>query len=518
MKLGYLAFKNMVSKPLNLLLSLMLLILSVSLVTFVLQLSQQMEGQLNKNIAPFDMVVGAKGSPLQLVLSSVLHIDVPTGNIKLKDASMLQKHPFVQTAIPVSYGDNYKGYRILGTEAAYLDHYQAQLSEGRLYEKSFEVVAGSNVVQRLGLKVGDIFISSHGLAASGGDSHDDHPFTITGILKSTGSVVDQLLITNLESVWEAHDHGEDGHDDETEAHDEHDHEEGHHHDDETDAHDDHEHGEGHHHDEETDGHDDHEHGEGHHHDDETDGHDDHEHGEGHHHDDETDGHDDHEHGKGHHHDEDSDGHDDHEHGEGHHHDEETDGHDDHDHGEHNHGEKEITSLLVKFKNPIGMVQLPRYINENTAMQAALPGFEIQRLMGLLGSGVQTINGIALAILLVSGLSIFISLLKTIRERRQELALLRTYGLRTRQLLGLALLEGLFLAFIGFVLGWLIGRLGLWCVSQFMQASYGYALKISGPQLFELLLLCLTLALAAIATLLASRSIFKLNVAKTLSDV
>ncbi len=482
MKLGYLAFKNMVSKPLNLLLSLMLLILSVSLVTFVLQLSQQMEGQLNKNIAPFDMVVGAKGSPLQLVLSSVLHIDVPTGNIKLKDASMLQKHPFVQTAIPVSYGDNYKGYRILGTEAAYLDHYQAQLSEGRLYEKSFEVVAGSNVVQRLGLKVGDIFISSHGLAASGGDAHDDHPFTITGILKSTGTVLDQLLITNLESVWEAHDHGEDGHDDETEAHDDHDHEEGHHHDDKTDAHDDHEHGEGHHHDEETDGHDDHEHG------------------------------------KGHHHDEETDGHDDHEHGEGHHHDEETDGHDDHEHGEHNHGEKEITSLLVKFKNPIGMVQLPRYINENTAMQAALPGFEIQRLMGLLGSGVQTINGIALAILLVSGLSIFISLLKTIRERRQELALLRTYGLRTRQLLGLALLEGLFLAFIGFVLGWLIGRLGLWCVSQFMQASYGYALKISGPQLFELLLLCLTLALAAIATLLASRSIFKLNVAKTLSDV
>ena len=518
MKLGYLAFKNMVSKPLNLLLSLMLLILSVSLVTFVLQLSQQMEGQLNKNIAPFDMVIGAKGSPLQLVLSSVLHIDVPTGNIKLKDASMLQKHPFVQTAIPVSYGDNYKGYRILGTEAAYLDHYQAQLSEGRLYEKSFEVVAGSNVVQRLGLKVGDIFISSHGLAASGGDAHDDHPFTITGILKSTGSVVDQLLITNLESVWEAHDHGEDGHDDETEAHDEHDHEEGHHHDDETDAHDDHEHGEGHHHDEETDGHDDHEHGEGHHHDEETDAHDDHEHGEGHHHDDETDAHDNHEHGKGHHHNEDSDGHENHDHEEGHHHDEDTDGNDDHEHGGHNHEEKEITSLLVKFKNPIGMVQLPRYINENTAMQAALPGFEIQRLMGLLGSGVQTINGIALAILLVSGLSIFISLLKTIRERRQELALLRTYGLRTRQLLGLALLEGLFLAFIGFVLGWLIGRLGLWCVSQFMQASYGYALKISGPQLFELLLLCLTLALAAIATLLASRSIFKLNVAKTLSDV
>ncbi len=208
MKLTYLAFKNMVSKPLNLLMSIMLLSLSVSLVTFVLQLSQQLGGQLNKNIAPFDMVVGAKGSPLQLVLSSVLHVDVPTGNIKLKETKMLQQHPFVQTAIPVSYGDNYRGYRILGTKAEYLDHYNATLADGELYKKSFEVVAGSNVTQRLGLKVGDTFVSSHGLAASNAEAHDEHPFTVKGILKPTGTVVDQLLITNLESIWEAHDHGE----------------------------------------------------------------------------------------------------------------------------------------------------------------------------------------------------------------------------------------------------------------------------------------------------------------------
>lgn len=426
MKLTYLAFKNMVSKPLNLLMSLMLLSLSVSLVTFVLQLSQQLGGQLNKNIAPFDMVVGAKGSPLQLVLSSVLHVDVPTGNIKLKETEMLQKHPFVQTAIPVSYGDNYKGYRILGTEVGYLDHYSATLAEGELYKKSFEVVAGSNVTQRLGLKVGDNFVSAHGLAAANAEAHDEHPFVVKGILKPTGTVIDQLLITNLESIWEAHDHGK------HENHDEEHHEEG-------------------------------------------------------------------------------KNHEDHDHEEGEH-------HEDHDHERGHDEDKEITSLLVKFKSPLGMVQLPRFINENTSMQAALPGFEVQRLMGLLGSGVQTVNGIALAILLVSGLSIFISLLKTIRERRQELALLRTYGLRTGQLLGLALLEGLFLALIGFVLGWLLGRLGIWGVSQYMQATYGYALEILGPEIFELFLLGFTVALAAVATLLASLSIFKLNVAKTLSDV
>jgi len=419
MKLGYLAYKNMVSKPLNLVLSLMLLMLSVSLVTFVVQLSQQLGGQLTKNIAPYDMVVGAKGSPLQLVLSAVLHIDAPTGNIKLKDIGMLQKHPFIQATIPVSYGDNYKGYRILGTESGYLDRYNAELAEGSLYQKSFEVVAGSHVAQRLGLKIGDSFVSSHGLAAASNDTHDDHPFQIKGILAPTGTVVDQLLITNLESIWEVHDHGgaEDQHEEEEHNHDE----------------------------------------------------------------------------------------------------------EDHDHEEENattaeaDEDKEITALLVKFKNPMGMVQLPRFINENTSMQAALPGFEVQRLIKLFGSGVQTINGIALAILLVSGLSIFISLLKTIRERRQELALLRTYGLGTRQLLGLALWEGIFLAIIGFVLGWLLGRLGLWGVSQYMQKLYGYSLGIPGPQKTELILLVFTLGLAILATLMASRSIFKLNVAKTLSD-
>ncbi len=413
MKLSFLAYRNMVSKPLNLLLSLLLLTLSVSLVTFAFQLSKQLGGQLNKNIAPVDMVIGAKGSPLQLVLSSVLHVDVPTGNIPLKEASQFYKHPFVESAIPVSYGDNHQGFRILGTQPQYLDFYNASVNTGRMFDHSFEVVAGSVVAQKLNLKVGDTFTGSHGLAAIAAESHDEHPYTIKGILTPTGTVIDQLLVTKLESIWESHEHKKEH------AEEPHEHE----------------------------------------------------------HDDE-----------------------------------------DHDH-EHEHDEdREITSLLVKFKNPLGMIQLPRFINENTSMQAALPAYEVQRLTGLLGSGVRTLNGIALAILLVSGLSIFISLLKTIRERKQELALLRTYGLRTRQLLWLALLEGLFLTFIGFISGWLIGRLGIWLASSYTQKGYGYALDVTAPDKIEWLFFGLTLLIALLASLLASKSIFKLNVAKTLSDV
>lgn len=420
MRLGYLAYRNMVSKPLNLLLSLMLLMLSVSLVTFALQLGKQLGGELNKNIAPYDMVVGAKGSPLQLVLSSVLHIDVPTGNIPLREASEIQKHPFVKIALPVCYGDNYKGYRILGTKPEYLDHYAATVGEGNMYHRSFEVVAGRAVAQKLELKVGDVFTSAHGLASANGEAHDGHPYIVTGILNPTGTVVDQLLITDLESIWESHEHEKD-HDEASHGGD---------------------------HEEEA-----------------------------------------------------------HDHSEEH----------AHAHEEEHEDEKEITSLLVKFKNPLGVVQLPRYINENTSMQAALPSYEVQRLTGLLGSGVRTLNGIAFAILLVSGFSIFISLLKTIREKRQELALLRTYGLRIRQLLWLALLEGLFMTMIGFVSGWTLGRLGIWMASSYMQNSYGYRLQIMWPDTVEWLLFGITLMIAVIATMFASRSIFNLNVAKTLSD-
>ncbi len=447
MNLGYLAYRNMISKPLNLVLSLLLLVLSVSLVTYVLQLSKQLNGQLDKNITPVDMVVGAKGSPLQLVLSSVLHIDAPTGNIKLKEAEQIMKHPFVGSAIPVSYGDNYKGYRLLGTELAYFDSYNAALAEGRFFERSFEVVAGGSVAKKLGLKIGDKIVSSHGLASAAVEAHQDHPYDIVGLLEPTLTVVDQLLISNLASVWDAHGHEDEEHDDEHSEED-HDHDE---------------------HGEEEHDHDEH-------------GDEEHDHDE---HGDEEHDHD--EHGDEEHHD---------------HHDDD---------------ELEITSLLVKFKSPLGLVQLPRFINENTNMQAALPGFEIQRLMGLLGSGVKTINGIAIAILLVSGFSIFISLLKTIRERRQELALLRTYGLGTRKLLYLVLFEGLFLAFIGFLLGWLLGRLALLLTSQYIEAGYGYVLQLNGPSLTELLLLAATLVIAVIAVTLASTSIFKMNISKILSD-
>ena len=447
MRLEYLAFRNMIAKPMSLLFNILLLVLSISLVTFILQLSQQINGQLEKNIAPVDMVIGAKGSPLQLVLSSVLHIDSPTGNIPLSEAQKIQKHPFILQAIPLCYGDNYKGFRIVGTEEVFFQTYQTQLKEGRHFQQTLEIVAGHTVAKKLNLKIGDSFYSSHGLIASTTDVHKENQFIVVGILAPTATVADQLLLSNMESIWDSHDYGKTesktkNRDSTEQAHQTH---EDHAHEDEDHHEDDHGHG----HEEE------------------------------------------------------------HEH--------ETEEHHDHSAEEHPAIDREITALLVKFKNPLGLVQLPRFINEKTNMQAALPRLEIQRLESFLGVGVKTVNSIALAVLFVSGLSILLSLARAIRERRQELALLRTYGLATKKLLYIVLLEGLFLTVIGYTLGWLFGRISLFLVSVQLESSFGYSLEINGPQMIDLQLFIATLLIAFVATCIASTSLFNLNISKTLSD-
>ena len=125
----------------------------------------------------------------------------------------------------------------------------------------------------------------------------------------------------------------------------------------------------------------------------------------------------------HSHDHHSHDHSDHDHSHDHH----SHDHSDHDHNHDNYSyddsNKMITAMLVKFKSPVGLVQIPRKINEETNMQAAIPLFEINRLTSLIGFGINTINIIALIIMLVSGISIFITLFNSLKKRRYELALM-----------------------------------------------------------------------------------------------
>ncbi|MSQ76490.1 MAG: ABC transporter permease [Rhodoferax sp.] len=198
-----LSWRYLWSRPLGAALNLLLLSLGLASITFLLLLGHQLQRAFERDLAGIDLVVGAKGSPLQLILSGVLHLDVPTGNVPLQAVRELEKNPLVASIIPISLGDSFRGFRIVGTSLAYPAHYQAALAEGRMWNAPMQVVLGAGAARALGLQVGQSFVGSHGLGA-GGHTHGDMPYNVSGILAPTGSVLDRLILTDTASVWKVH--------------------------------------------------------------------------------------------------------------------------------------------------------------------------------------------------------------------------------------------------------------------------------------------------------------------------
>jgi putative ABC transport system permease protein len=136
-------------------------------------------------------------------MCGVFHIDVPPGNISLKALRQLQKNPMIASVIPLSLGDNLRGFRIVGSSREYVEHYGASVAQGRTWNGPMQVVVGSIVAKKLGIQVGNTFIGSHGLGA-GGHSHGENPYTVVGVLQATGTVIDRLIVTDTASVWKVH--------------------------------------------------------------------------------------------------------------------------------------------------------------------------------------------------------------------------------------------------------------------------------------------------------------------------
>jgi putative ABC transport system permease protein len=203
MKTLFFAWRYLWSRPLGAALNLLLLSLGLGSITFLLLVGFQLNKAFDRDLAGIDVVVGAKGSPMQLILSGVFHIDVPPGNVPLKAVRALEKHPMVAGVIPISLGDNFRGFRIVGTSHAYLEHYEATLAQGKLWDAPLQVVAGATVAKKLGLVLGNTFAGSHGLGA-GGHLHGDSRYVVTGILAPSGSVLDRLILTDTASVWKVH--------------------------------------------------------------------------------------------------------------------------------------------------------------------------------------------------------------------------------------------------------------------------------------------------------------------------
>ncbi|VXB46885.1 Permease [Flavobacterium sp. 9AF] len=436
-----LAWKNIWYKPLNTILSIILLTASVAIITVLVLLEKQFEEKFNSNIDGVDLVLGAQGSPLQLILSSVYQIDAPTGNINYDSAKVWMQHPFVKKAIPLAFGDNYKGYKIVGTTPDYLEKYGAKVVQGNIFKKNFEVVLGGELAKKMNLKIGDDFYGSHGDAAEG-EVHEDYAYKVVGITAITGKVVDNLILCTIPSVWQMHDNHEEEHH-EQESHNP-------------------------------------EHGE-----------------EGHVH-------------------EEGDEHYQHE----------------HDHDEHNHDEKEhdeeemtldtknmeITAVLLQFRNKMGIVTWPRIIAQNTKMQVVSPAIEVNRLVSMFGIGIDALRYLAYGIMLISGISIFIALFNTLKERKNEFALLRVNGAKRLQLLSLVILESLLLCIVGFIFGTVLGRVGLWYISTSAEKDFKFSFN---PYEFiwdkEGVLFLLTIFVGIIAALLPALKAYQLNISKTLAN-
>lgn len=212
MNLPYLSFKNVVTKPLSSFLSILLFGFGVSIVLLIILVSTQLKKEITKNAEGIDLVVGAKGSPMQLILANIFHVDFPTGNISLKESAKLTRNRLISETIPMSLGDSYSGFRILGTTEKYIQHYQAEFNEGGWTDQTMDAVLGADALDFMKLKICDEFESTHGLAETGAD-HGDHPFKVVGTLKRTGSVIDKLILVSIPSVWEVHGHEEEHEDD-----------------------------------------------------------------------------------------------------------------------------------------------------------------------------------------------------------------------------------------------------------------------------------------------------------------
>ena len=206
MRLPRLALAYLAARPLASALNLILVALGVATVAAVLLVLRQAEERVARDASPVDLVVGAKGSPLQLILSAVFHADVPTGNIGVDEAERLVAHPMIAAATPLALGDSFRSHRIVGTDASFLSLYGAKLASGRLFENELEVVVGSVVARRHGLAPGARIVGAHGIAEAG-PTHDDHPYLVTGVLAPTGTVIDRLVVTSVDSVWHVHEHG-----------------------------------------------------------------------------------------------------------------------------------------------------------------------------------------------------------------------------------------------------------------------------------------------------------------------
>ncbi len=378
----------LIHKKLQTALSMIILAFGIIIITLLLLVNEQITSSIEKNIRDVDMVIGAKGSPMQIILSALFHIDFPTGNISIDDANYIARHRLVKNAVPLSVGDSYDGYRIIGTDTGYYSLFDLNVAEGAFPSEELEILAGATVARELKLKPGDTFEGSHGFADDGG--HEEHHFKVVGILEPSGKAQDQLLFTTLTSYWHVH------------------------------------------------------------------------------------------------------------------------GSDSSDHA--------VTNLLIQYRTPMAAVQLPRIVNNTANLQAAVPAFELTKLLSMLGTGTRFLNLIAFLLVGIASLSIFISMYSTLNERLYDMAIFRALGATKKKLFLFIVAEGFFISLVGTLIGLGLSHLLLWMMGGVFGGHSGHFLSGTTFHPAELYILLLGMIAGVLGAILPAVNSYRSDISKTLSQL
>ncbi len=205
-----LAWKSLVNRRATASLTALSMAISVMLLVSVEKIRVDTKSHFASTISGTDLIIGARTGPVNLLLYTVFRLGDPTGGVRWSAYQDLKAHEAVAWTVPLSLGDSHRGYRVLGTNLDYFNHYQygrdqkLSLAAGREFDSPLDVVLGSEVASALDYAVGDSIVVSHGLGNANITTHDDKPFTVVGVLAPTGTPVDRTLHVSLAGIEAIH--------------------------------------------------------------------------------------------------------------------------------------------------------------------------------------------------------------------------------------------------------------------------------------------------------------------------
>ncbi|EHR6780347.1 ABC transporter permease [Vibrio parahaemolyticus] len=205
-----LAWKSLMNRKATAVLTIMTVAISVILLLGVERIRTQAKDSFANTISGTDLIVGGRSGQVNLLLYSVFRIGNATNNIDWKSYQEFSQHRAVDWAIPISLGDSHKGFRVMGTNHSYFEHYKygskqpLTFSKGEEFNGLFETVLGSDVAKQLGYQIGSEIIIAHGISDVGFSRHDKLPFKVVGILAPTGTPVDKTVHVSLEAIEAIH--------------------------------------------------------------------------------------------------------------------------------------------------------------------------------------------------------------------------------------------------------------------------------------------------------------------------